>query len=233
MEDGFFVASYRLPSESEWEYAAQALVGRTEAGVIAERRVYPWNERGIRFGPGNRQGDMKANLKQNYNALSGVGTYEVVRGGPTAPGRYYKPNDFGLYNMAGNVNEWVMDMYRPTTPGDADEVNPFMGGGYLRTTLDEEGALGKDSSGPVLYVGDERRYTDNYLASYLDSLAVQSNPNGQVNNRIRVYKGGSYRDQAYWITPGARRFLQENRSKDDIGFRCAMSGVAVTNMKAR
>jgi len=233
MEDGFFVASYRLPSESEWEYAAQALVGRTEAGVIAERRIYPWNERGIRFGPGNHQGDMKANLKQNYNAPSGVGTYEVVRGGPTAPGRYYKPNDFGLYNMAGNVNEWVMDMYRPTTPGDADEVSPFMGGGYLRTTLDEEGALGKDSSGRVLYVGDERRYTDNYLASYLDSLAVQSNPNGQVNNRIRVYKGGSYRDQAYWITPGARRFLQENRSKDDIGFRCAMSGVAVTNMKAR
>jgi hypothetical protein len=46
-----------------------------------------------------------------------------------------------------------------------------------------------------------------------------------INDHIRVYKGGSWRDRAYWLSPGARRFLAEDQSRDDIGFRCAMSRV--------
>jgi len=46
-----------------------------------------------------------------------------------------------------------------------------------------------------------------------------------VNDQSRVYKGGSWRDRAYWLTPGARRFLDENSSRDDLGFRCAMTRV--------
>ena len=43
-----------------------------------------------------------------------------------------------------------------------------------------------------------------------------------VNDKARVYKGGSWKDRAYWMSPGTRRFLDENQSTDDIGFRCAM-----------
>ena len=46
-----------------------------------------------------------------------------------------------------------------------------------------------------------------------------------INNRARVYKGGSWKDGAYWMSPGARRFLDEQAASNDLGFRCAMTKV--------
>jgi hypothetical protein len=46
-----------------------------------------------------------------------------------------------------------------------------------------------------------------------------------INNRSRVYKGGSWKDRAYYLSPGARRYLDERLSTDYIGFRCAMTRV--------
>jgi formylglycine-generating enzyme required for sulfatase activity len=43
-----------------------------------------------------------------------------------------------------------------------------------------------------------------------------------INDNARVYKGGSWRDRAYWMNPSTRRFLDQESSRDDIGFRCAM-----------
>ena len=43
-----------------------------------------------------------------------------------------------------------------------------------------------------------------------------------ISDESRVYKGGSWRDLPYWLVPGTRRFMDQNRSTDDIGFRCAM-----------
>ena len=43
-----------------------------------------------------------------------------------------------------------------------------------------------------------------------------------VNDNARVYKGGSWKDRAYWLNPSTRRFLDQESSRDDIGFRCAM-----------
>jgi hypothetical protein len=43
-----------------------------------------------------------------------------------------------------------------------------------------------------------------------------------INDNARVYKGGSWRDRAYWLNPSTRRFLDQESSRDDIGFRCAM-----------
>ena len=43
-----------------------------------------------------------------------------------------------------------------------------------------------------------------------------------ISDRARVYKGGSWADRAYWMTPGTRRFLAEDQSSPYIGFRCAM-----------
>ncbi|MFT4645382.1 MAG: sulfatase modifying factor 1, partial [Planctomycetota bacterium] len=43
-----------------------------------------------------------------------------------------------------------------------------------------------------------------------------------VNNESRVYKGGSWNDRAYYLSPGSRRFLDQAEASDEIGFRCAM-----------
>ena len=43
-----------------------------------------------------------------------------------------------------------------------------------------------------------------------------------LNDQVRVYKGGSWKDRAYWLSPGERRYLIETESRDDLGFRCAM-----------
>jgi len=46
-----------------------------------------------------------------------------------------------------------------------------------------------------------------------------------INDNVRVYKGGSWKDRAYWLSPGERRYLIETESRDDLGFRCAMTRV--------
>ena len=44
-----------------------------------------------------------------------------------------------------------------------------------------------------------------------------------INDNVRVYKGGSWKDRAYWLVPGTRRYLDQEKSASDIGFRCAMN----------
>jgi len=46
-----------------------------------------------------------------------------------------------------------------------------------------------------------------------------------VNDKSRVYKGGSWNDRAYWLNPATRRFAQQDQSSAMIGFRCAMTMV--------
>ena len=46
-----------------------------------------------------------------------------------------------------------------------------------------------------------------------------------ITDRTRVFKGGSWKDRAYWLNPGTRRFLDQDQSTDAIGFRCAMDRV--------
>ncbi len=51
------------------------------------------------------------------------------------------------------------------------------------------------------------------------------NLGSMISDRARVYKGGGWRDRAYWLSPGTRRYLDERESRDDLGFRCAMTRV--------
>ena len=43
-----------------------------------------------------------------------------------------------------------------------------------------------------------------------------------VDDKARVVKGGSWKDRAFYLSPGQRRFLDQNKSASWIGFRCAM-----------
>jgi gliding motility-associated lipoprotein GldJ len=54
-----------------------------------------------------------------------------------------------------------------------------------------------------------------------------------IDNEVRVIKGGSWRDRAYWLDPAARRFYPQDMAKDDLGFRCAMSRVGAKAKKTK
>ena len=50
-----------------------------------------------------------------------------------------------------------------------------------------------------------------------------------INTDVRIYKGGSWKDRAYWMIPGNKRFLNQDLSTDHIGFRCAMHRLGTPN----
>ncbi|WP_291785004.1 gliding motility lipoprotein GldJ [Cecembia sp.] len=131
IERGVSLPEYRLPSEAEWEYAAKAMIGTQYMDENQESgRIYPWDGRGVR-NPYNikrkgRQGDFLANFKRGRGDYAGIAG-SVSNDGDIIPANVYDypPNDFGLYNMSGNVNEWVNDVYRPLSYEDFDDLNPL------------------------------------------------------------------------------------------------------------
>jgi hypothetical protein len=305
----------------------------------------------------------------------------------TAPVFSYWPNDYGLYNMAGNVSEWVMDVYRPLSGEEYDEFRPFRGNVFKTKVLNSTGSIAEkydetmyDVYGIKQYLAEfelerlgtaDRKYTKYPHGPRLDSLErellkevntyvdeaikfskekqpieasrrireifdnvfddfdnrIQQNPDfidysleispmlrsgiseyvvntpgnvkvrettaeenlkrrnyrvadnideldGDINSSIyypssanggsrvgeinagdmnedwvmyqsgkekklalaqdptslisdksKVFKGGSWRDRVYWLSPGTRRFLDHDLSTANIGFRCAMDRV--------
>ena len=171
MEDGILKQAYRLPSEAEWEYAALALAGNTQFENIADGKIYPWNGMGVRSAKRSTRGLILANFKRGLGDNMGVGGYLNDKADITAPVRSYPPNDFGLYNMAGNVNEWVEDTYRQMSFEDFDDFNPFRGNEYTNKRLADasKGLYAKDKYGRP--IKDPAK--SNKKLKYSDMLAAQ------------------------------------------------------------
>ena len=139
--DGLFQPAYRLPTEAEWEFAALGLIGNSYAELITDRRTYPWDGHYVRNDDsrGKFYGEINANFVRARGDYMGVAGALNDNADVTAPVYSYAPNDYGLYNMAGNVSEWVMDVYRPGTLQDAQEFRPFRGNVFSTKLLDSEG----------------------------------------------------------------------------------------------
>lgn len=247
MEDGILLPDYRLPMEAEWEYAAYGLINQnprpsTKEGKRGEelqsnKQIYPWahNVNGLRdTRRGSWQGQFLANFKRGAGDVAGTAGGLNDRAFYTAPVNSFFPNGFGIYNMAGNVSEWVQDVYRPMTLMDADDVAPFRGNKFQTLYKNENGETEIDSVGRVKMrdVTDEeskkrRNYQRGNVINYLDGDSLSQAQYGYglttlVSDKSRVYKGGSWNDRAYWLSPGARRFLEEDQAMSTLGFRCAM-----------
>ena len=202
LESGVVLPDYRLPTEAEWEYAAQALIGTQWIDEVqVNNRIYPWDGHSARNPYGKKMGTFLANFKRGRGDYAGIAG-KLNDGAMITENVYeFPPNDYGLYNMAGNVNEWVLDVYRPLSFQDFDDLNPVRRDGFL----DEQGN----------YANPE---TVRERAQYGDQMTL----NSLINNTARVYKGGSWKDVAYWLSPGTRRYLDQDSSTATIGFRCAM-----------
>jgi len=244
-EDGILQPEFRLPTEAEWEYAALALPGlqaNEKDENYTDRRIYPWSGTSVRYRIHDKnQGKMYANFKRRGGDYMGIAGKPNDGSSITTPVLDNYPNDFGLYNMAGNVNEWVLDLYRPLTTQDLSDVenhelNAFRGNNFKDIARDpvDGSVLPKDSLGRLRYeyVKDEdAAQRDNYkkgrVYDYLDGDAqslveYSTNKHTLISDNARVYKGGSWADRAYWLSPGTRRFMEEDKSSRTVGFRCAM-----------
>lgn len=254
-EDGILLPKYRLPTEAEWEFAALGLIGNTLFNRVVERRIYPWNGNIVRTDDKKYYGSFIANFKRGRGDY--MGTAGNLNDGAMIPAQVgsYWPNDYGLYNMAGNVSEWVLDVYRASSFEDNQDLNPFRGNVFKTKETDEEGFLvEKDSMGRIKYRDvtveeslTRRNYRKadniNYLDGDYQSLVGvdwASQPEEGSNNtskmyaygdrslisdHTRVFKGGSWKDPAYYLSPSVRRYLDEKEATNFIGFRCAMDRV--------
>jgi len=304
---GIILPEYRLPTEAEWEYAALALVGNREYNQYKGQKKYPWNGQYTRSGKRKYKGDQLANFKQGKGDYGGIAGWSDDGADITNEVKRYNPNDFGLYDMAGNVAEWVQDVYRPMVDDEANDFNYFRGNVYTKNKISEDGTVELVTSDNITYdtlsngkiiarnfpgqiaqvpvdenetylrtqfsTSDNRNYRDgdrqstrffkfggsdednidgdekfrmyespkHKISTETDSTSTEKKMVKQydksdkrttlIDNSVRVYKGGSWRDRAYWLDPASRRFFPQDMATDYIGFRCAMSKVGPKSNK--
>jgi len=224
----------------------------TDREIIKQRRLYPWNGHVARNPYDSFKGDFLANFRRGRGDMMGAAGRLNDQADITAPVFNYWPNDYGLYCMAGNVAEWTMDLYRPLNTLENDEFRPHRGNVFKKKLLNTDGEIEeKDSLGRIQTVNvteddalKRRNYKKSDYRDYIDgdhsssifyndeSYTADSSKYNEmmyefgnvtlINNQARVVKGGSWKDPAYWLVPGTRRFHDEELATDWIGFRCCM-----------
>lgn len=243
-----------------------------------------------------------ANFKQGKGDYGGIAGWSDDGADITNAVKSYAPNDFGLYDMAGNVAEWVADVYRPIVDDEFNDFNYYRGNVYTKNAIGSDGTVkivttdsivydtlsngklvARNLPGEILQVavdenetylrtnfdrsnqinfrdGDKAssRYYENFgsgedeefdensiedketrkmynspkhnitrdsLGNIIREYDKGNNRTSLINDQIRVYKGGSWKDREYWLDPATRRFYPQDMATDFIGFRCAMSRV--------
>lgn len=249
LNGGLYDAECRLPTEAEWEYAAYGI--ETIDGEYFENNTYPWQGAQVRkLDDKETMGDFYSNYRRGRGDPIGIAINNTL----TVPVNYFFPNGYGLYNMSGNVNEWVMDVYR-STQEEQDDINPFRGNEFESDSSYTESILTKYFAdlGPTqrdslrnamikergitnggfdyrnFKDGDKRSSLNDSILAYKNATPIEKA--NMISNTARVYKGGSWKDRALYLNPANRRWLEEKKCANDIGFRCVMSTVGGNEFK--
>ena len=141
ISDGILSARFRLPTETEWEYAAKAIIEDREYNNIRGRKKYAWSGKFTRNKSKRYKGDQLANFKQGKGDYSGVPGWSNDGADISIEVKSYEANAFGLYDMSGNVAEWVSDVYRPIIDNDANDFNYFRGNIFTKKMIDQDGQV--------------------------------------------------------------------------------------------
>merc|ERR1711966_5586 len=105
---------------------------------ISDGRDYPWSRNSLRDDRKKFQGELLANFKRGAGDNMGIAGTLNDAGARTMSVRSFPPNDYGLYDIVGNVAEWVLDVYRPSSD-NLDDFMPFRGNVFTDKAKDEEG----------------------------------------------------------------------------------------------
>jgi len=150
-ETGIISPKYRLPTETEWEYAALGLSEIRSYNTYRGRKKYPWDGQYTRSGNRKVKGDQLANFKQGKGDYGGIAGWSDDGADITAQVKSFKPNDFGLYDMAGNVAEWVADVYRPIVDDEFNDFNYYRGNVYTKNAIGEDGSVKIVTTDEIVY----------------------------------------------------------------------------------
>ena len=137
-ESGYISPKFRLPTESEWEYAALGLGEVRDFNLLQGRKKYPWQGQYTRTGKRKTLGDQLANFKVSDGDYGGITGWSDDGADITNQVASYEANAFGLYDMAGNVAE-VADIYRPIVDDEFNDFNYYRGNDYKKFAIGEDG----------------------------------------------------------------------------------------------
>ncbi len=175
-ETGAIQLKYRLPSEAEWEYAALGMSELRSYNVYRGRKKYPWDGQYTRSGKRTRLGDQLANFKQGKGDYGGIAGWSDDGADITQVVKYYEPNDYGLYDMAGNVAEWVADVYRLIVDDEFNDFNYFRGNVYTKKSINNDGTVKIVTIDDVVYdTLSNGKIVARYLPGEIVQVAVDEN----------------------------------------------------------